>query len=173
MKRAELRQKAKERYQETKAEIAEYARDYYKRNREVVIERVTKYRKANAHKRREYIKTYTVEYRQRPGVKESYRAHCAKRWAKKKQRTPLWADLDAIHEFYKNCPEGYEVDHIVPLQGELVSGLHVLNNLQYLTPRENTSKNNHFEPEFIVNSQRPEHIQSLSTIVSSCIEPSS
>lgn len=61
--------------------------------------------------------------------------------------TPSWADLNGIVEFYKARPPGYHVDHIIPLQGKLVSGLNVLNNLQYLTPTENCSKGNRFNPE--------------------------
>lgn len=63
----------------------------------------------------------------------------------KLQRTPSWANLTVIKEFYKNCPEGYHVDHIIPLQGEYVSGLHIETNLQYLPARENCSKRNKFE----------------------------
>jgi len=74
----------------------------------------------------------------------SYRAMCAKRHASKMQRTPIWADLKAIKEFYTNCPAGMEVDHIVPMQGKNVSGLHVLSNLQYLTKSENAKKHNKF-----------------------------
>lgn len=61
-------------------------------------------------------------------------------------RTPAWAELDQIKIFYALCPEGHDVDHIVPLQGELVSGLHVLKNLQYLPSKENNSKSNKFTP---------------------------
>ena len=59
-------------------------------------------------------------------------------------RVPKWADLKAIEEFYRNRPEGYHVDHIIPLRGKNVSGLHVLNNLQYLPASENLSKNNKY-----------------------------
>jgi hypothetical protein len=60
-------------------------------------------------------------------------------------RTPPWQTAEeeaAIDEFYANCPEGEEVDHIVRIdhRGRLVGGLHVLRNLQYLTPRQNTLK---------------------------------
>ena len=55
---------------------------------------------------------------------------------------PPWADLDAITEIYKNCPLGKQVDHDYALKGENFSGLHIPENLQYLTPSENRSKGN-------------------------------
>ena len=64
---------------------------------------------------------------------------------KRKLRLPKWADIGAIREFYMNRPKGYEVDHIIPLGGKLVSGLHVLENLQYLPVAENRSKQNFYE----------------------------
>ena len=67
-----------------------------------------------------------------------------KRHAAKLMRTPRWADMKAIEDFYKNCPDGYQVDHAVPQQGANVSGLHVLNNLQYLPAQENLSKGNRY-----------------------------
>ena len=73
----------------------------------------------------------------------------------KKQRTPQWLtkdDLWVIREAYalaalRTAMFGFswEVDHIVPLQGKTVSGLHVPNNLQVIPRAENRAKWNHFE----------------------------
>lgn len=67
--------------------------------------------------------------------------------ALKLDRTPSWSNPIKIKEVYDNCPEGYHVDHIIPLQGTLVSGLHVDYNLQYLLAEDNLRKNNKFEIE--------------------------
>lgn len=61
-----------------------------------------------------------------------------------KDRTPTWVDIEKIKEIYNNCPKGYQVDHIIPLHGILVSGLNIHNNLQYLTETENKKKSNKF-----------------------------
>jgi 5-methylcytosine-specific restriction endonuclease McrA len=71
-------------------------------------------------------------------------AYQAKVRSKRILRCPVWADTIAIREFYKHCPDGHHVDHIVPLVGKNVSGLHVLNNLQYLPAQENLSKGNRY-----------------------------
>lgn len=59
--------------------------------------------------------------------------------AKVRSQTPVEVDRKAIKEFYANCPEGYEVDHIIPISK---GGLHTLENLQYLTISENRKKSN-------------------------------
>jgi hypothetical protein len=56
--------------------------------------------------------------------------------------TPKWVDVEAISNFYANRPEGYEVDHIEPINGELACGLHVPWNLQYLPATQNRKKSN-------------------------------
>lgn len=61
---------------------------------------------------------------------------------KKFKRTPKWADLDKIKFWYECCPAGCEVDHIIPLYGKNISGLHVETNLQWLTQSQNRSKSN-------------------------------
>ena len=72
----------------------------------------------------------------------------------KMQRTPLWlTDFDKlkIQCFYsvaamltRENKEPWHVDHIVPLQGKTVSGLHVANNLQVLPAKLNLAKANIF-----------------------------
>jgi 5-methylcytosine-specific restriction endonuclease McrA len=84
----------------------------------------------------------------------NWRHQAAKRHASKLQRTPPWADMQAIRALHAEAQRmtmetgvAHHVDHIVPLRGRLVSGLHVHNNLQILTGSENSSKWNKFEVE--------------------------
>lgn len=76
--------------------------------------------------------------------KKTYNAYLAARKQKVKQVTPIWADLKAIQQFYFNCQEGYHVDHIIPINGINVTGLHTIDNLQYLLAVENLKKSNKF-----------------------------
>lgn len=76
----------------------------------------------------------------------SYKAYLASRKERVRKATPPWADIEAIRAFYRACPPGCHVDHIVPLNGRGVSGLHVLENLQYLPAVENLRKGNKFTP---------------------------
>lgn len=69
------------------------------------------------------------------------------------QATPKWADLEAIEKIYEECRAKnkkakrklFQVDHIIPLRGRNVSGLHVENNLQIITKKANRTKSNKFE----------------------------
>lgn len=77
--------------------------------------------------------------------KSDYLARNSLRRAKKLNATPDWVDKEKLKIIYKECPVGYHVDHIIPLQGQLVSGLHIPENLQYLPASENIVKSNKFE----------------------------
>lgn len=79
------------------------------------------------------------------GPEASYRY-----WEKLYWATPPWLtdkQYEAMKEFIKNCPAGYEVDHIVPLKSNLVCGLNVPWNLQYLKRELNQAKSNHTWPD--------------------------
>lgn len=87
-------------------------------------------------------------------------SHAAKRHAAKLQRTPKWLTEEhfkEIESFYKKAKElenqdGIErhVDHIIPLQGETVSGLHVPWNLRVVTKEENLRKSNKLEDIYVL-----------------------
>lgn len=83
---------------------------------------------------------------------ENIAHHAAKRRAARKRRTASWANLEKIKEIYaiaarlsKDTGVPHHVDHIIPMQGVFVSGLHVESNLQVITATENMSKHNRFE----------------------------
>lgn len=71
------------------------------------------------------------------------RAQDARRRAAKLRATPVWADHEAISLIYAEAVRrGMEVDHIVPLMGKNVRGLHVEYNMQLLTRKQNATKGN-------------------------------
>ena len=112
---------------------------YFDLEKEKILKRCRKYRIIN----KEIVNNKAKIYRQ--NNKYIFNAKTAKYRASKLKATPNWANLIAIKEIYRTCPEGYHVDHIVPLQGELVCGLHCEFNLQHLPASENLSKGNRFE----------------------------
>lgn len=79
----------------------------------------------------------------------------AKHRASKLQRTPAWlTDFDKLKikclysiaaMLTRENKEPWHVDHVIPLQGDLVSGLHVPSNMRVLRGSENISKHNKFE----------------------------
>jgi hypothetical protein len=107
---------------------------YYLENKESILEYKSSYQKANRYKKN------AIE---------------AKRHTSKLKRTPLWLtkdQLDQIEHFYwlsrdlyNVTGQKYNVDHIVPLQGKGVCGLHVPWNLQVLPVDINIAKGNKFD----------------------------
>lgn len=71
-------------------------------------------------------------------------------WSLIYERTPPWADqatVKQLEEIYLSCPDGHHVDHIIPLRGYIVSGLHVPWNLQHVSIAENYHKSNNWWPD--------------------------
>jgi hypothetical protein len=88
------------------------------------------------------LKVFLRRRRYRKLNKKEILAKNAKYRANKIKAIPKFANLNKIKEIYKNCPKGYHVDHIIPLNNHIVCGLHVEWNLQYLSAKENSIKNN-------------------------------
>lgn len=100
-------------------------------------------------KNREYKRLKEREYHQGKQGDPEYlakrRYHEAMRRARRLQATPKWLTKEhkeQIKAIYKDCPNGHHVDHIMPLKGKEVSGLHVPWNLQYLPGIVNKMKSN-------------------------------
>jgi hypothetical protein len=113
-----------------------YDKEYRLKNKDKLSQNQKEFRLNNKDKVRKTKKLYNLNN------PHTQRAITAKYRASQLKATPKFADLNKIKEIYKNCPKGYTVDHIVPLQGKNVCGLHVHWNMQYLTRSENSSKSN-------------------------------
>lgn len=119
-----------------------YDNKIYRRNNKNIVKKINnKWENANKIK----VKLKKKEYRN--NNREKCNAYSAKYRAKKLNATPKWLTkehLDKIKEIYESCPKNYHVDHIVPLQGKTVSGLHVPWNLRVITKKENLKKGNKY-----------------------------
>ena len=134
---------------------------YYARTRDKSIAATAQWRSENAERRAIQRKAeYAKNAAQAKEASRQYRKANPDKvnaWSKnrihaKRSAMPLWADTKSIKCYYDVCSffnevngyTKYHVDHIIPLQGKLVTGLHVHNNLQVILASENRSKGNKF-----------------------------
>lgn len=94
--------------------------------------------------------TKNIRYPGKKNEESSYRR------ASKLQATPSWANKEIINRIYEKCKElqsytnkEYHVDHIIPLKGKNVCGLHHEDNLQILMKEDNLSKSNKLDEELL------------------------
>ena len=132
-------------------EAREYKAEYYELNKEYILIQKKEYRRVN----KEVIQKNSKKWRQENPDKIN--AKSAAERAIKLQRMPPWVRKNKEHRklikvFYTEAKRITEetgiqqhVDHIVPLQGDLVSGLHVSWNLNVIPAAENLSKSNNFD----------------------------
>jgi len=180
--RAENPEKVKEgkiKYRAANSEkIKEYSDEYRAANPEKIKDSNAKYYAANSEKIKEYnaeyyaanfekIKDYCAEYYE--ANPEKFRARNSNRRAAKLEAIPSWLTeedwqaMDAINKEAKRIEletgTKMHVDHIHPLQGKLICGLHCPSNLQILTAAENCSKRNKFTPYVESDTQTIEKLK--------------
>jgi hypothetical protein len=125
------------------------SRSYKKRGGLSVNEYAAVWRQENKEKYQSYIKKWQSKNRHKLREKNM------RRYVRQTQQTPTWLNKGhkaEIEGFYLFCQifKGYQVDHIVPIRGKQVSGMHVPWNLQVLTAEQNRAKSNFFnELEYI------------------------
>ncbi len=78
------------------------------------------------------------------------RANVGKRRASRLNATPLWVEKSAIEWLYLDSvtnPAPHNVDHVIPLRGAIVCGLHCLDNLEVIPAHDNFTKSNKFDQD--------------------------
>ena len=143
--RERLLEEKRKAYQNEAERKREYQREYYALNKNQVLERNKNFHKENP----DYYKQFRKRFPGKVNAKETSRKTA------KLQRTPEWLTPDdhwMIEQAYdlaafRTAMFGFawHVDHIIPLQGKNVSGLHVPSNLQVIPALVNIAKNNHFK----------------------------
>lgn len=136
-----------EQYAATREQALKASKAYYTKNTQKRIAAQKLWAAANPEKVRQYKNTWKEKN------VGAVREHAVRRRLACAQQTPAWADAAKIRSYYDVCAffnevngyTKYHVDHIIPLRGKRVSGLHVHNNLQVIPAIENERKNNSFE----------------------------
>lgn len=140
--------KKKEYYAKNKDKCISWMKQWYKDNKETEAIKSKAWRDLNKEPIKERMHLYYKANKEKFCYFNRLRNHNIN-----KHQTPLWAEISLMKELYRKAKkisriEGiqYHVDHIIPIKGKLVSGLHVINNLQIITAKDNISKHNKFTP---------------------------
>lgn len=151
-----------------KAKRAAYDRQRWENDRDYMVEKNRSYYAKNADAVNAQKREYRVENLEmltaanrvwRAANPHVHRHHNSSRKKMTKRATPPWADMVSIRAVYAEAERLsietgvlHHVDHIVPLKGDNVCGLHVHWNLRPLPWRDNLSKKNKFHEELALAS---------------------
>ena len=154
--------KKRQQYQDDKEKIKEVQREAYWKRRDKVLEQKKELQKDPEYreKKKQYARDYRVrkkkelsetrkeKYHAAPEVPRELASHAR---AQRTLRQAPWADRELIQGIFRQADEvsrssgiPHEVDHVIPLQGKYVSGLHHQDNLLIVPRNLNRSKSNSF-----------------------------
>ena len=146
LSKEEVRQRQRDRYYANRDKYLERKREYYQENREEIRAKQADYRAANY----EQILASNTRWRKENPVKAQM--NCVNYRYRKHKAMPPWltkedkANITAVYAECKRTTEEtgvvHHVDHIIPINGKTVSGLHVAWNLQVVPASYNLSKKN-------------------------------
>lgn len=123
----------------------ENKRQYYERNRGTVIARANA---RPAEEKKQYKKKYKEQnpdlYKTLNSLRRKRFKNATPPWITKKQKIEIRQLYQIAITMTQTTGEKYVVDHIVPLHGGTVCGLHVPWNLRVITQEENLTKSNKF-----------------------------
>lgn len=142
-KKSSLAEKQKQYREANKDALSLWGKQYYTERKEFI----KKYREV----RKEHIAIQKRLWQQNNPSK--MKASNARRRAAKIQASPTWADQESVIGMYQlallfnSTGINLHVDHIVPLNSDLVCGLHCESNLQLLPASDNISKGNRWWPD--------------------------
>ena len=144
-----------------KQRVLEYNSQYRKENKTIVQNSMNNYIKNNPDRYRQLLKKYRVKNQQKIQKYRSdnidyFNKQSSFRRACKKQAIPLWfGELDKLvlaeafaltKDRFLQTGVKWHVDHIVPLQSEIVCGLHCADNMQVIPAIQNLNKSNRYWP---------------------------
>lgn len=122
--------KAVKAWQQNSDKYRETYKEYYKNNKE----KIYKWKKDNKGK----VRASKTAYRLNKELRQP-------NWLSKEDRQLITEFYSVAKEFERIFLRKQEVDHIVPLKGKTVSGLHVPWNLRIITAEENLKKRNNWD----------------------------
>ena len=162
------REKNREWYALNKAKHNKRAAEWRRNNPEKSREINLRHQRSNKQARAESHAQWAKKNR------DKRNATVAKRKAAKLQATPKWVNWRKVREIYRTARRLQEftgipmhVDHIVPLQGETVCGLHWEGNLRVIPASENIAKHNKLvdeaarQPDMFVQQPAPAATQEV------------